>query len=190
MRIAHVRNAVNEIDERKNQPDNVIRTPKSGHESVHFFVSKVQYIHSQIYVYAHMSKRRFTPEQVAGLLQTGHITKCSDRAMSYNKEFKVSAVRQYLVEGKSPKEIFLDAGLDLSVIGDMTPKECLKDWRRIYTVKGESGLRTESRGRNGGRRAHPRGLSEPEQIKYLEAEVAYLKAENDFLAKLRAKRAE
>ena len=29
-----------------------------------------------------------------------------------------------------------------------------------------------------------------EQIKYLETQVAYLKAENDFLAKLRAKRAE
>jgi transposase-like protein len=136
-----------------------------------------------------MSKRRFTPEQIADLLKTCHITKCSEKAMTYSKEFKVSAVRQYLVDGKSPKDIFLGANFDLSVIGRDTPKECLQNWRRIYKAKGEIGLRTESRGRSGGRPTM-KGLTESERIAYLEAEVAYLKAENDFLAKLRAKRAE
>jgi hypothetical protein len=53
------------------------------------------------------------------------------------------------------------------------------------------GLQIETRGgHNGGGRFKTKGLTETEKIKKLEAEVAYLKAENDFLAKLRAKRAE
>ena len=47
----------------------------------------------------------------------------------------------------------------------------------------------ESRGRAGGR-IKTKNLSDADKIKRLEAQVAYLKAENDFLAKLRAKRAE
>ena len=47
----------------------------------------------------------------------------------------------------------------------------------------------ENRGKGrGGGRPKTKGITPEDRIKRLEAENAYLKAENDFLAKLRAKR--
>lgn len=136
-----------------------------------------------------MSKRKFTAAQVADLRQNGNVAKCSDKAISYSKDFKVRAVQRYEDEGASAKQIFKEAGFDLDVIGQDKPKSCLGDWRRVFTVKGINGLKTETRGRGGGR-PKKHGLTDAQKIEWLEAKVAYLKAENDFLAKLRAKRAE
>ncbi len=136
-----------------------------------------------------MSKRKFTIKQAADLLKNANIAKCSDKAITYSKDFKLRAVKQYREDGMSAKQIFKEAGFDLQVVGNDTPKRCLRDWRKILKIRGTNGLMVESRGRGGGR---PRvnGLTDVKKIEYLEAKVAYLKAENDFLAKLRASRAE
>ncbi|MEK9158911.1 MAG: HTH domain-containing protein [Patescibacteria group bacterium] len=136
-----------------------------------------------------MSKRKFTTEQITKLLKTGNVARCSDKAITYSKDFKLRAVKRYQDDGIAAKQIFKEAGFDLDVIGKDKPKACLKDWRRIFKVKGINGLKTETRGRGGGR-PKTKGLTDTKKIEYLEAKVAYLKAENDFLAKLRAKRAE
>jgi transposase-like protein len=136
-----------------------------------------------------MSKRRFTPEQMTKLKSNCNVSKCSEKSISYAKEFKLLAVKQYNDEGKSPKRIFRDAGFDLDMIGENIPKERLENWRKIFRTKGITGLKTETRGRCGGR-PKTKGITDAYRIKRLEAQVAYLKAENDFLAKLRAKRAE
>lgn len=137
----------------------------------------------------HMSKRRFTPEEIANLLKNKNVVKCSDKTISYSKEFKVKAVKMYLDEGISPNQIFLEEGFDLNVIGWGKPNDCVGDWRRIFKIKGVDGLLKECRGRLGGR-PKSKGLNDTDKIEYLEAKVAYLTAENDFLTKLRAKRAE
>lgn len=136
-----------------------------------------------------MSKRRFTAEQIADLQMNNNVARCSDKAITYDKDFKLRAIKQYIDDGLSAKQIFKDAGFDLNIIGQDKPKTCLKDWRRVFKIKGAAGLMLEARGRGGGR---PRTieLTDAKKIEYLEAKVAYLKAENDFLAKLRAKRAE
>lgn len=136
-----------------------------------------------------MSKRRFTAEQIADLRKNANVAKCSDKAITYGKDFKAQAVKQYLDEGASAKQIFKAAGFDLNVIGKNTPKECLGRWCQVFKIKGINELRTETRGRGGGR-PRVKELTDAKKIEYLEAKVAYLKAENDFLAKLRAKRAE
>lgn len=136
-----------------------------------------------------MEKRKFSAEQIEELLCNQHVTKCSEKAITYAPNFKVWAVRQYHEEGNTANEIFREAGFDMSVIGSYTPKECLGNWRRIYQELGVEGLLVERRGRGGGR-PKTKGVTEADRIKRLEAEVAYLKAENDFLVKLRAKRAE
>jgi hypothetical protein len=72
------------------------------------------------------------------------------------------------------------------IIGEDTPKESLRRWNRVYKLKGLDGL-VESRGKSsGGGRPKTKDLTDADKIKRLETEVAYLKAENDFLAKLRA----
>lgn len=135
-----------------------------------------------------MSKRIFNEEQIVALRNNNNVSNCSSKSISYSSKFKVEAVKQHS-EGIGSREIFRIAGFDIKVIGKNKPKQCLVRWNRIYRLKGEDGLKTEARGRGGGR-FKTKGLSEKDKIERLEAEVAYLKAENDFLAKLRAKRAE
>lgn len=136
-----------------------------------------------------MSKRRFTAAQIADLRRNDNVAKCSHKAITYGKDFKLWAVQRYQDDGMSAKQIFKEAGFDLGVIGKFKPKDCLSDWNKIFKIKGVDGLSVENRGRGGGR-PRVKELTDAKKIERLEAKVAYLKAENDFLAKLRAKRAE
>lgn len=133
-----------------------------------------------------MSKRIFTKEQIVDLLKNKNILKCSEKSITYNKKFKLLAIKLYN-EGLGCPEIFCKAGFDLELIGNETPRACLKRWRRKHSDEGNLGLIRDKRGysKNGGR-PKTKGLTDTEQIKRLKIEVAYLKAENDFLAKLRA----
>jgi len=136
-----------------------------------------------------MSKHIFTTEQIKELRKNIAVARCSERSITYSKEFKINAVKQH-AQGLASSEIFRQAGFDPKVLGKDQPKECLKRWNRIYRTKGEKWLASENRGRLGGRPKKPKDMSDADTIKRLETEIAYLKAENDFLAKLRAKRAE
>jgi transposase len=136
-----------------------------------------------------MSKRIFTKEQIDGMLENKHVLRCSERSITYTKDFKLLAIKLY-EQGFASSEIFRDAGFDLNLIEKYQPRDCLKRWLRIFRAKGENGL-SDHRGKSG-RSGRPRtkGITEADKIMRLEAEIAYLKLENDFLAKLRAKRAE
>lgn len=133
-----------------------------------------------------MSKRIFSKEHIEALLLNKNVAGCSERSISYRKDFKVLAVKQYH-EGLPPSEIFKQAGFDIHIIGHKTPKHCLSRWRKLCEHKGTTGLHIDGRGHSKGR-GRPKNLenlTEKEKLKRLEAEVAYLKEENRFLAKLR-----
>jgi transposase-like protein len=132
---------------------------------------------------------KFTTEECLELRNNLNVVKCSQKAITYSKEFKQKAVKQYLDENLSCGEIFRLAGFDLNVLGKDIPKDRISDWKRVYRTYGEKGLSNERRGKNGGR-PKTKGLTEEEKLERLEVQVAYLKAENDFLRRLRAKRAE
>jgi hypothetical protein len=136
-----------------------------------------------------MSKRRFSQEEVAILSKNENVKKCGEKSITYAKDFKIKAVKRY-AEGISSRDIFREAGFDFRMIGKHTPKDRLKAWNKTYRQKGESALGTEARGKGGGRPKKIKDASDTDKIKRLETEVACLKAENDFLIKLRAKRAE
>ena len=135
-----------------------------------------------------MSKIIFTEEEKEELLKNKSISQCSEGSITYSKDFKVKAVKLH-EQGLTPATIFRQAGLDPNIVGRDKGKGCLKRWNKVYREKGEKGLTIENRGRNStGRPPKPKDLSDADKIKRLEAEVAYLKAENAFLVKLRAKR--
>jgi hypothetical protein len=136
-----------------------------------------------------MGKKIFTGEQIEVLLQNKHVLRCSEKTITYHNEFKLKSVKEYNEQFLTAKEIFRNAGFDIALIGKATPMKCLERWNNIYRVRGPQGLITDRRGRGGGR-LKTKALTDKDRIKQLEARVAYLKAENDFLAKLRAKRAE
>jgi len=134
-----------------------------------------------------MSKRILTKEQIKMLQQNPNVGRCSPKSITYNKDFKVKAIKQYL-EGFSPNEIFKKANFNLEIIGSATPKNCLHSWKKTFKKNGVDALITETRGKGGGGgRPKKNWKDEKEKIKYLEAKVAYLEAKNDFLAKLRKK---
>lgn len=134
-----------------------------------------------------MSIRIFSNEQIKTLLKNPNVENCSERSIKYSKSFKVVAVREWQV-GVSPQQIFIQAGFDVSAIGKKKPKDCLLRWRMIFNKKGEQGLKTDGRrqGRSGGR-PKKNWHNDKEKIEYLETEIAYLKAENNFLTRLRKK---
>ena len=132
-----------------------------------------------------MSKRIFSEEQIKELSQNPNVERCSDKSITYQKDFKISAVKKYH-EGLPVTEIFKQAGFNIDLIGRKEPKGCLTRWRKVFKDKGVEGLSNETRGKAGGR-PKTNWQNEKEKIKYLETENAYLKAENDFLAKLRKK---
>ena len=135
-----------------------------------------------------MSKRIFTDEQIVSLLNNKNVLRCSPKSITYNYTFKTEAVKRYKA-GVGAKQIFEEAGFNLGVVGQETPKECLGRWRRTNKKRGENALLSEKRGKGvgiGKGRPRLKGLTDAEKIKRLELTVLYLKAENDFLAKLRA----
>lgn len=136
-----------------------------------------------------MGKYEFTGEQIETLLKNENVLRCSHKTITYSHAFKVKAVKDHREQYITPKEIFRRAGLDIRILGAKRIQKCMERWTKTYKSKGSYGLMVESRGRLGGR-PRIKGLSDKDKIKKLEAQVAYLKAENDFLAKLRAKRAE
>ena len=131
-----------------------------------------------------MSKRIFTQEQIRELSKNKNVKKCSKKSITYNKKFKIKAVKQYYDEYIVPNEIFEQAGFDLDVVGKETPRSSLKRWRKIFQNKGVLALNLENRGRS----KKIKDKTDKDKIERLEAENIYLKAENDFLVKLRAKR--
>jgi len=140
-----------------------------------------------------MSKRNLTQEQISNLLKNPNVIKCSRSSIGYSPKFKEWAVKQYEKMGWPSPEIFKEAGFDLQVIGQDTPKDRIKEWRRIKKIKGFEGLANDGRGKcKGFNKGRPRmkGMTDAERIKRLEATVAYLKAENDFLIKLRGGKTE
>jgi transposase-like protein len=134
-----------------------------------------------------MSKRIFTTEEMAILAKNANVKKVSERSITYAKEFKLKAVERYK-DGLPPSFIFLEAGFNLLVVGRETPNGSLKRWRKTDRRKGKEGFESSARGR--GRPKKAVDATDADKIRRLEMENAYLKAENDFLAQLRAKRAE
>ena len=130
----------------------------------------------------------FTSEEIGKLKQNQFVFNCSDRSIIYTYEFKKRALEQYH-QGVSSNEIWRRAGFDISSWKKHYTKDCIHNWKRIFKKKGLEGL-AKLRGSQATGIPRTKGLTNADKIKRLELQVRYLRAENDFLAKLRAKRAE
>lgn len=130
-----------------------------------------------------MAKMTYSAEQVQALSTNPNVKKCSSKSITYSKDFKLKAVKAFY-EGQSANAIFKLAGLDPIVIGKWKPRACLNLWRKTYKTLGEAGFAGENRGRSGGRRPKDKRSGD---VEYLQAKVAYLEAENNFLRNLKTK---
>ena len=127
----------------------------------------------------------FSNEQIARLRENPCVFNCTAKSVYYTYEFRIHALGLY-EQGTGPKEIWRRAGFNT----DMWKKNyftlTLRDWKRIVVRDGTEGLNKI------GGLPYDRGPknTDKDKLKRLNLQVKYLKAENDFLAKLRAKRAE
>lgn len=127
----------------------------------------------------------FSSEEITELKKNPCVFNCTTKSVHYTYEFKKRALDMY-ASGVGPRDIWKRAGFDVKKWGNNYFTLTLRDWRRIVAKGGTEGLN-----KMGGLQ-YDRGPKniDKDKIKRLELQVRYLQAENDFLAKLRAKRAE
>lgn len=128
-----------------------------------------------------MTRRYFTKKEQEQLKRNPHVQAVSNKAITYTDEFK----RHFIAEndnGKLPREIFEEAGLDVELIGLQRISSAGKRWRAAYRKTGVEGLQ-DTRKINSGR-SSDRELTLEEKIARLEAKNQLLRAENDLLKKL------
>jgi len=133
------------------------------------------------------NQRPFTPEEIQEIRENKYVSKCSAKSITYTSEFRLFALQRYQ-EGLTPSMIFKEAGFNTKVLGVTRMDDCLKRWRKKARIHGEESLAIDGRGEFGGRpktKELTTEFTKEERIEYLEATVAYLKAENDFLVKRR-----
>jgi len=127
----------------------------------------------------------FSSEEITKLRQNPNVFSCTDRSINYTYEFKKRAL-ELQAEGIYAREIWRRADFDTTRWRHDYCKSTLVDWKQIVKKNGIEGLLKV------GGIQYDRGPAniEKDKLKRLELQVKYLQAENDFLAKLRAKRAE
>lgn len=117
--------------------------------------------------------------------QNPNVFNCTERLLNYTYEFKKHALELH-AEGVYAKEIWRRAGFDVSKWRFDYCRSTLKDWKEIVKKHGLEGLLKV----DGIQFDRGPTNTDRDKIKRLELQVKYLAAENDFLAQLRAKRAE
>ncbi|MFA6446232.1 MAG: HTH domain-containing protein [Candidatus Paceibacterota bacterium] len=130
----------------------------------------------------------FSNEELLELRKHPCVFSCTSKLVNYTYEFKKRALEEY-EKGIGPKDIWKQAGFDTSKWKNHYFRLTIKDWKRIVRRGDLSSLN------NQGGVQYDDGMTkslkaEKDKIKRLELQIRYLQAENDFLAKLRAKRAE
>jgi len=113
-----------------------------------------------------MKKRQFTDEEREKLSNNPVVYSVGKVSVYYTEEFKQKALREYL-RGKSARQIFIDAGIDLDVIGDKNAVLNLSEWRKNAKIA-------------------PIRMERYRKLKDAYDKIAYLEAENEFLKKLEA----
>lgn len=127
----------------------------------------------------------FTIEEIARLKENPCVFSCSKNSVNYTYEFKKRALELH-EKGVRAREIWLRSGFDVNKWRTRYFRDTLRDWKKIVRKNGLEGLLKP------GGIQFDRGPTNTDSdiIKRLKLQVEYLKAENHFLAKLRAKRAE
>lgn len=127
----------------------------------------------------------FSHEEVAELKKNPCVFDCTHKSIYYTVEFKKRAL-ELQAQGVSTKDIWRRSGFDVSKWKKHYFRLTLRDWRTVVERYGEEGLAHR------GGTPHDRGpdKTSADTIKRLTLQVTYLEAENAFLARLRAKRAE
>ncbi len=124
-------------------------------------------------------QEKFTKGQIKKLLENKNVERCGLSSVQYAKSFKEKALKQYNEKGLAAIEIFEAAGFDLGIIGKRAPNRLMNQWNNSHRPKHKEIEVDDGKEKRAGRKR---------EINDLRDRITYLEAENDFLAKLRAKK--
>ena len=110
-------------------------------------------------------QKHFTQQQKEQLLKSPYIEKVHSNHIDYSIEFKQMAVEQY-IQGQTPIQIFVNANLNLDLIGSKNTFNLIKKW-----LKEKDKL--------------PKFKTLEQEVVELRARVKYLEAVIDAVKKLR-----
>lgn len=117
---------------------------------------------------------KFTEKQRKSLESNKYVERVTVRNVQYTAKFKEFALKKN-EQGCPAAQIWKDAGIDVSLFDSDYFRKCIGRWKSKVKNDGKDSLKKDGRGRPAGKK-----------FKSVEEELAYLRAENDFLKKLRA----
>ncbi|MFC0472217.1 IS3 family transposase [Halalkalibacter kiskunsagensis] len=130
-----------------------------------------------------MSKITFSNKEINTLQKNPNVQRVSKRSITYTDSFKNKFMDEYLV-GKLPRQIFIENGFDVDVIGMKRIEQSAYRWKKAYEKNGLIGL-TDSR-KTGSGRPLKRELTPSEVIERQEARIKLLEGQVELLKKLEA----
>jgi len=128
-----------------------------------------------------MSKITFSKEVVEKLNQNIYVKRVSEKSITYSDEFKRIFIEEYL-KGKTPRNIFSDAGFEIEALGKKRYEQAAARWIRAYRKNGIVGLR-DTRRENSGRPSN-KPLSKDNIISKQEAKIKLLEEQLELVKKL------
>lgn len=128
-----------------------------------------------------MSKKLFSNKDIELLSKNKYVKKVSEKGITYTDEFK----RLFISEnekGKFPRDIFVECGFDIDVIGLKRIQSAGSRWRSAFRRNGIEQLQDTRKFNTG--RSTEKDLSLEKKYEKLQSKLKLLQAENELLKKL------
>ena len=128
-----------------------------------------------------MSKKLFSNKDIELLSKNKYVKRVSEKGITYTDEFK----RLFISEnekGKFPRDIFVECGFDIDVIGLKRIQSAGSRWRSAFRRNGIEQLQDTRKFNTG--RSTEKDLSLEKKYEKLQAKLKLLQAENELLKKL------
>lgn len=77
-----------------------------------------------------MSKIIFSTKEIKKLQNNSNVQRVSERAITYTESFKNRFIDEYLA-GKLPRQIFIENGFDVNVIGMKRIEQSAYRWKKL-----------------------------------------------------------
>ena len=128
-----------------------------------------------------MSKHLFTEKDIEILKNNKNVANVSTKAITYTFEFKRLFIDEY-IKGKLPRDIFVENGFDIEMIGIKRVEQSADRWKRAYDKDGILAL--DDRRKFSKSKRISRELTKEEIIERQEARIKLLEAQVELLKKL------
>jgi transposase len=108
------------------------------------------------------------------LLQNPNVLKVSGSYVTYTPVFKLKAIKLHFA-GTPTRQIFVEAGIDLSLFHEEYSKFTLKRWKKAFKKLGNKAFDTKQRVKKASKQPNPKFVTQQDEINYLKSELDLLK---------------